>query len=185
MSVLLLPVCPTDCSGSLPDVAFDECAPDVHYGEVAKIYIARVDAADFTNVDLIGEWTTRLSDTSDDPDAIRTLIVIGELPEPEQSEITISGDRTVVGFKQFTLPFEIDETNDTNYLLLLNQECNIKNKMWFETADGMLYGGNEGIEATIRMNNLIPRERTEVAKFMGTAKWKSQFSALRCASPMA
>lgn len=185
MSVLTLPTCPTDCAGSLPDVSFNECAPEIHYGEVAKIYIARSDAASFTNVDLIGEWTTRLSDTSDDPDAIRTLIVMGDLPEPEQSEITISGDRTVVGFKQFTLPFDIDETNDTNYLLLLTLECNIKNKMWFETADGMLYGGNEGIEATIRMNNIIPRPRTDVALFSSTAKWKSQTSPLRTASPMA
>jgi len=185
MSVLILPTCPTDCAGSLAEVVFDECAPVVHYGEVAKLYIATVDAADFTNVDLIGEWTTRLSDDGADPDAIRTLVVIGELPEPEQSEITISGDRTVVGFKQFTLPFEVDETNDTNYNLLLTYECNIKVKMWFETADGVLYGGNEGIEATLRLNNMIPRERTDVAKFVGTAKWKSQFSALRCASPMA
>ena len=185
MSVLLLPTCPTDCAGSLPEVAFDECAPVVHYGEIEKIYIARSDAADFTNVDLIAEWTTRLSDTSADPDAIRALTVIGELPEPEQSEITISGDRTVVGFKQFTLNVEIDETNDTNYLFLLTYECNVKVKLWFETADGMLYGGNEGIDGTLRLNNTIPRERAEIAKFIGTFKWKSQFSPLRCASPMA
>lgn len=184
MSILILPTCPTDCSGSLPDVFFDECAPTIHYGEVAKIYVAKADAADFTNVDLIAEWTARLSDTADTADSIRTLIVIGELPEPEQSEIKISGDRTVVGFKQFTLPFEIDETNDVNYNVLLTYECNVKAKIWFETADGVLYGGNAGIEATIRMNNVIPRERTEVAKFMGTVKWQSQFSPLRAASPM-
>ena len=184
MSVLVIPTCPTDCSG-LPAVYFDECAPDVHYGEVVKLYMAAVDAADFTNVELLGEWTTRLSDAGVDPDAIRELTVYGELPEAEQTEITISGDRTVVGYKQFTLNFEVDETNDINYNWLMNLECNLKFKIWFETSDGRLYGGNEGIEATVRANLMIPKERTDIVKFIGTAKWKSIFSPLVGDSPMA
>ena len=58
-------------------------------------------------------------------------------------------------------------------------------KLWYETFDGMLYGGNEGIQATIRANQVIPRETTELVKFIGTAKWKAQFSPLRAVSPMA
>jgi hypothetical protein len=185
MSVLVLPVCPTDCSGSLESVLFDECAPEIHYGEIAKIYVSRADSADFANVEDLAEWTGRLDDTGVDPDDIRTLIVIGELPEPEQTEIAISGDRQIVGYKTFTLTFDIDETNDVNYNFLLNTECNLKYKFWFETADGLLYGGNEGIEATIKLNPVIPRGRADVAKFMGTAKWKSKNSPLRCVSPMA
>lgn len=184
MSVLVYPVCPTDCAGSLPSVLFDECAPELHYGEIEWLYVARADAADFVAVDVITEWTARLSDTSADADAIRTLHVIGELPEPEQTEINISGDRVINGYKTFNIPFEIDETNDTNYEFLLNTECNLKFKIWFATADGMLYGGNTGVEATIKLNPIIPRERTEVAKFMGTIKWKSVHSPLRCVSPI-
>jgi len=185
MSVLVLPTCPTDCAGSLPIVAFDECAPEVHYGEVAKLYVAKADAADFTNVELLAEWTARLSETDTGADKIRELTIIGDLPIPEQTEQTISGDRTVVGFKQFVLNVRIDETNDTNYNFLLQYECNVKIKAWFETADGVLYGGNEGIEGTLRLNNMIPEARTDVASFQGTLKWKNQFSPLRCASPMA
>ena len=185
MSILVLPVCPDDCSG-LPAVDFDICAPELHYGEVAKVYLAAADADDFTNVEDLAEWTTRLDDSATATgDEIRALTVIGELPEPEQTELMISGDRTAVGFKQFTLSFEIDETNDTNYLAMLTAECNFKFKMWYETADGMLYGGNEGIEATVRMNQVIPRERTELVKLIATARWRSQFSPLRCVSPMA
>ena len=62
---------------------------------------------------------------------------------------------------------EIDETNVTNYNFLLTTECNLKFKMWFDTSDGILYGGNEGIEASILMNLVIPRERTDVVKYMG------------------
>ena len=185
MSLLLTPTCPTDCSG-LPAVSFDECAPSIHYGEVTKLYMAAADAKDFTNIELIGEWTTRLSeDATTTGDEIRELTVYGELPEAEQTEITISGDRTVVGYKTFTLNFEVDETNDINYEWLMTLECNMKFKIWFETSDGRLYGGNEGILATVRANLLIPKERTEIVKFIGSAKWKSIFSPLVCDSPMA
>jgi len=184
MSVLILPVCPQDCTSSLPPVDFNECAPEVHYGEIAHLYIAKADAACFTNVELLAEWTVRLSEDAMGADNIRDLVVMGDIAEPEQTEITISGDRTVVGFKQFTITFEVDETNDINYNFLLTLECNTKYKLWFETADGLLYGGLCGIEGTMRLNNMIPRSREEVAKFMGTFKWKSQFSPLRSLSPM-
>jgi len=184
MSVLLAPTCPINCEGVLVPVDFDICAPEVHYGEVSKIYIAAVDAADFTNIELLAEWTARLSETSVDPDAIRPLTVLGDLPVAEQSEVPISGDRIIVGAKQFTLTFEIDETNSINYNMLLTSECNLTFKMWFETSDGMMYGGNEGIIASLRLNLMIPRERTDIVKYMGTLKWKSVFSPLLSLSPM-
>mgnify|MGYP001212048190 FL=1 len=186
MSVLILPTCPTGCDTGLPAVDFDICAPELHFGEIEKIYIAAGDADDFTNVEDLTEWTDRLSETEFvTGNEIRELTVIGDLPEPEQTEQTISGDRTVVGFKQFTLNFSIDETNDVNYNFLLTLECNIAFKFWYETADGMLYGGNEGITATLRVNQVIPRDRNEYVTFVGTAKWKSRTSPLRCVSPMA
>ena len=185
MSVLLYPTCPESCGGALPAVSFDNCAPAIHYGEVSKLYLANVEADDFTNVELLSEWTARLTADGTDPDAIRELTVIGDLPEAERTEITISGDRTIAGFKNFTLNFEVDETNAINYNFLLTSECNLKFKMWFETSDGILYGGNEGIEASILMNLVIPRERTDVVKYMGQAKWRSQFSPLRSTMPTA
>ena len=185
MSVLSLPVCPSDCTG-LPAVAFDVCAPELHWGGVAKLYMAAADADSFTNVEDPAEWATRLSESATlTGDEIREATIMGDLPEPEQSEIPISGDRTAVGVKNFTLAFDIDETNDTNYLMLLNMECNLSFKIWYETSDGMLYGGNDGILATVRVNQIIPRERTELVKLTGTAKWKSQFSPLRVVSPLA
>ena len=185
MSVLLYPTCPESCGGALPAVSFDDCAPAIHYGEVSKLYLANVEADDFTNVELLSEWTARLTANGTDPDAIRELTVIGDLPEAERTEIAISGDRTIAGVKNFTMNFEIDETNVTNYNFLLTTECNLKFKMWFETSDGILYGGNEGIEASILMNLVIPRERTDVVKYMGQAKWRSQFSPLRSTMPTA
>ena len=184
MSVLSLPQCPVDCTGSLEAVSFNECAPDIHYGEISKLYVARSDAADFTSPDLLAEWTARLSDTAVDADSIRTLIGIGELAPAEKTEILISGGRTIYSPKTFNILFEVDETNDTNYEFLLSTECNLKFKFWFETSDGMLYGGKTGIEAVFGMDAPIPKGREEIAKFMVSIKWKSANSPLRNISPM-
>ena len=185
MSVLTLDPCPVDCAGALGAVSFSECAPELHYGEIAKMYVARADAADFAAVDVITEWTARLDDTGVDADDIRTLIGIGELPEPEQTEVTISGDRTIVGYKTYNLTFEVDETNDTNYELMLQTQCNLTYKIWLEMSDGMLYGGNTGIELTLRGVHPLVKGREEVQKIIFKGKWKSMNDPLRCLSPMA
>lgn len=184
MSVLQLPQCPLDCAGSLEAVSFNECAPVVHYGEISKLYVARADAADFTNPDIITEWTARLSDTLTDVDKIRTMIGIGEMTQAEKTELLISGGRTIYSPKGFNVLFEVDETNDTNYEFLLSTECNTKFKFWFETSDGMLYGGKTGIDGVFNMDAPIPKGREEIAKFMISVKWKSKNHPLRNLSPM-
>lgn len=182
MSVLYVPPCPTTCSGSVADVSFNECAPETHWGEVSKVYITEADFAGFTDVTDAAEWLTNLGDTGDDK--IRTLIVIGELPEPETTETPMSGDRIAIGSKTFNLNFTIDETNETNYNFLLMSECGGKYLIWYETSDGILYGGNDGIEVSLRANQIIPRERTAMVTIECKATWKSLQSPFRCESPL-
>jgi len=182
MSVLFVPPCATDCSGILADVSFNDCAPELHWGEVSKIYIVGSDFAGFTDVTDLAEWTANLSDTADN--MIRTLIGLGDLPEPEITETPYSGDRVARGYKTFNLPFEIDETNEINYNFLLMTECGGNYKIWFETSDGILYGGNDGIDVSFRANLMIPRERTALVKFMSISTWKSLKSPFRCDSPL-
>jgi hypothetical protein len=183
MSVLWLPPCPTDCSGAVADVLFNDCVPELHWGEISYLYIVGSSFAGFTDVTDLAEWTSNLSQTADDK--IRKLTVIGELPEPELTEISYSGDRVARGSKTFNLAFEVDETNETNYNFLLMSECGGKYLIWFETSDGILYGGNDGIEASVLLNLMVPRERTALVKYMGKATWKSLKSPYRCDSPMA
>ena len=184
MSVLLLSACPTDCNGSLGEVSFSECAGEFHYGEISKLYVAKATAADFTSPDLIAEWTTRLSDTANGADNIRTLIGIGEVTAPDMPEIAVSGDRTITGPKTYTMNFEVDETNDVNYAMMLETQCNLKYKVWAEMSDGMLYGGKTGIELTLKGNQPLLKGRTDVLKINFTGKWKSQNDPLRNLSPM-
>ena len=184
MSVLQLMPCPTDCAGSNEAVSFNECAGEFHYGQISKLYVARADAADFVSPDIITEWTARLSDTGTGIDDIRTLIGIGELPEPEQSEIPVSGDRIIYSKKTFNLIFEVDETNDTNYEFMLATYCNVKKKVWIEMSDGMLYGGKTGIEMVFKGSQPLLKGKTEVLKILFKGKWESYSDPLRNISPM-
>jgi len=183
MSVLYLPPCPTTCEGSLQSVSFNECAPETHWGEISKIYVGPADLAPFLDVSALAEWTAKLADTGDDK--IRTLIVIGEQPEPEQTEVPISGDRVVTGYKKFIINAEIDETNEINYNFMAMSECGGKYLIWYETSDGILYGGNDGIEASMKMNQVIPKERTGIVKILAKVSWNSKQHPFRCVSPMA
>ena len=189
MSVIVLPDCPTDCTGALESVSFSECAPEVHFGEIAKLYLwvdsATPPFAAQAEYDSAAHWATHLNQTATAIDDIREFIVIGEMPEPEQTETPISGDRTVIGYKKFTLNLEIDETNETNYNFLLASECNGKYKCNFETADGILYGGYLGLDVSLKMNQVIPRERSAVVKIMCKVTWTSKNHPFRQLSPVA
>ena len=189
MSVVLLPDCPTDCTGVLESVSFSECAPEVHFGEIAKLYLW-VDSAtppfsSQADYDSAAHWLTHLDPTGTAIDDIREFTVIGEQPEPEQTETPISGDRTVIGYKKFTLNLEIDETNDINYNFILASECNGKYKCNYETADGIVYGGYEGLDVSVKMNQVIPRERSGVVKIMIKVSWSSKNHPFRQISPVA
>lgn len=182
MSVIILPVCPTTCAGTLGAVDFDDCAPEVHFGEISKLYLGVLDEVPFASqaeFDSAAHWATHISDSGATAGAIREFIVIGDMPEPEQTETPISGDRVVTGFKKFTLNLEIDETNETNYNFLLLSECGGKYKGWFETADGIIYGGYQGLEVSVKMNQVIPRERSGVVKIMAKVTWSSKNHPLR------
>ena len=110
MSVLTLPTCPTTCAGAKPAQSFNECAPEVHYGEISKIYYTDADATAFSNVDQLAEWTTRLDQSSTADDKIRTLIGVGELTQAEKTEIPISGGRTIYSPKTFNAMPKLDRS---------------------------------------------------------------------------
>lgn len=182
MSIISLPVCPTSCAGTLGSIDFDDCAPETHFGEIAKLYLWALDEVPFASqaeFDSAAHWATHLSDTSVVAGAIREFTVIGEMPDPETTEIPISGDRIIQGFKKFVLNLEVDETNETNYNFLLLSECGGKYKAVFEMADGILYGGKSGIEVSIKMSQPLPKTRQEVVKILMKVSWQSKNSPLR------
>lgn len=177
MSVITVPVCPADCDELDIEVLFDPCAPEFESAQIERVYIAKANAPDFTNVDDLAEWTPRI-----DVD-IFELKVIGDMPEPESTEIPWVDGEVVNGDKKFTTNFRILEVNDTNYQFMRSVQCNVRYKFWFATAGGKIYGGNAGITAQFKGGFVIPEDRTDITKLMFVAKWTSANFPDRSTSP--
>lgn len=187
MSVTQGPIqCADNCEDlDIPSVSFLDCDPEINLSQIAKIYQAKTTAASFSDWTSPTEWTARLNDTSTDVDAIRTLRVIGELPLPSKTEKTISGGRIVTTDSKNQVNFEIDETNATNHEFVRGMKCVKRGKFWFETIGGLLFGGNEGIEASITVDMVLSKTEGDIILYPGSLKWSSTDVLERTPSPIA
>src|SRR3990167_3974431 len=180
----VIPDCPYSCENQLPVASFDECAPEINSGQIAKIYVGKINQC-FTNWADATQWATRLSNTSTADSAIRFFHVIADKPKPASNKKQISLGRTIAGKKDHTLNLTIDETNAVNHEMLRQYECAHKVASWYETLDGLLFGGNCGIEGSFQLDMVIPREANGDISFEGTFEWKAKFTEERIVSPIA
>lgn len=177
--------CPTGCVADLPPVEYDKCNPTIVLSEIQRIFIAKSVASPFTNVDQATEWIARLSQTSTTGnDYIRALTVIGDKPVPTPNEKEISGGRKVTIDKAHVLNFAIDEANQVNHDFMRALECGGIFKVWYETEGGRLFGGNDGIEAKIKLDMLLG-SGGELQKYQGAIEWDDKFTEEQVISPIA
>lgn len=182
---MALITCPTNCESALPPVNFSACAPTILESEIVRVFIARPNAAAFTNWEQATEWTERISQTDvADQDAIRVLTVIGDKPAPTSTPRDISNGRTITPFKEHTVNVTIDDVTDENYEFMRQLECGGQVKAWYETAGGKLYGGNEGItKARLSLDDILPSGE-EIETLQGTLTWRNKFHPERTDSPI-
>lgn len=176
--------CTDGCTDQLPVASFNICSPETNFGQIAKIYIAN-DGYPLTDENSLSEWQTRANLVATDASRILEISVIGDKPLAGTNEVPISRGRTTNGPKDHSINFKIDETNDANYELMRKFECGKTMRIWYETLEGLLYGGATGILASITIGEVIPEGTGDLITFQGTAKWKSKFSPCRTTSPMA
>jgi len=181
---IINPTCPTGCSTVLPSVDFDICDPAIFFGEIEHLYIASGDATPFTDVEDLAEWVARVSETSVDPDSIRDFHVMADLPAAAADEIIISLGRKIYSPATHTINVDIDEVSQLNYEFARMTACNTQFRVWFAT-ESHIYGGNDGILATVNLRPVIERGQKSVNKLMGTVVWDAQFSAERHDNPYA
>ena len=183
---MALITCPNDCETQLPVVAFDQCAPKINLSEIRKIYVAKPTVKAFTDWKLAPEWTTRISETNvASPDSIRPLTVIADKPAPANVVKDISNGRKIQVRKDHTLNITIDDVSDENYEFAIITECGGQVKFWYETAGGYIYGGNEGIDGTLILDDVLNRGNDEIETLTGTLTWSSKHSPERVISPIA
>ncbi len=157
---------------TIPPVAFSEASPDIGFGQITDILIAEK-GYPLTSFE-VDYLNSRISAQSDVAGAIRSLTVIADKPAPESSDIEISHFRKIRTPKVHTINARIDETNDQNYSFVqkLEQDGIVEVLIWYRTNSGKLYGGLNGIEASINFDEIIPESGDELNTFHGTFTWK-------------
>lgn len=185
MSTNTVPSCPDNCTFQLPEATFNFCKSDIHTGEIETLYLASSDAECFTDWSSLAEWTTRLSNTSLDPDAIRRLRCIGTLPAGTSSPVTISLGQTFNPEKDRTATITIEDCSDENFDFMRFLECQFTVKAWFQTAGGDLFGGDCGVDVNIDPNYIIEEGQGSIHHITFTLTWKAKFTPDRIVSPLA
>jgi len=169
----------------LPEVKADLCAPDVNFSEIDKIFLGNANnpLADWSN---LTEWNTRLDNsTTGDLTKIRYLHVIGSKPKPEKTKIEFSQNRTLYTTPKHSIPFKVDETGPENYALLkfLEDNAGMVIPVWYQVGK-YLYGGPNGVQAKINMDDVIDESSDVLQIFEGLVEWEDKHP-LRITNPMA
>jgi hypothetical protein len=183
MSVNTNPVCPSGCSGQIPDLDFSFCTPTNLFGEITHVFIASAGAACFTDEATLSEWLGRLDNSDGGIDAIRYMHVSADLPAGAGEVTETSLARKAKGPKTFTINVDVDDITTLNYEFMRATQCNMTFKVWFASA-GYLYGGVCGVDANVNLDYIIARGTKSIQKITGTVTWESQYAPERCVNPL-
>lgn len=180
----ILPTCPDDCTGKAPKFSFTNCNPVTNRGQIQSIYIMAKGGASLTDWSSLVEWTARLAlDPLVSIDAIQELYVIGEWPEATSDVKELAHQLKKIFDKTFNINFSIDQVNQDNWDALRQIECDGNYIIW-PAGGNYLYGGNDGIDAFITLNNLTPLERKDLETLKGNATWEAPFHPEMETNPM-
>jgi len=186
------PICPDDCTTTLANWNFDDCAPEWNRGEISRVYLFNVGYPVIANpktdpAGFIAEMAARVSNTSAVANAIRSLTVIGEKAEPETNMIKMSGNREIVTSKKHNIIFDIDELSQENMDALRQLECGNNFLMMFENGT-KIFGGsdnvNDGIPVSFVASLVIPRDRSALDYWRCTMTWEDKFHPDSCENPL-
>lgn len=175
---------PTCGAEELPEVDFDFCDPEIKQSEIQRVFLAKIGAANFTDWTQPAEWTERMSETDMGIDAIRCLTVIGDKPAPASTKKDISNGRKKITRKDHTINATVDEVTDANHAFLQAVESGVRYKMWYETAGGFMFGGNNGIAIEISGDMVLARGAGEIQLYQYIITWTSPNTESRCISPI-
>lgn len=175
---------PTCGAETLPVTDFDFCEPEVALSEIQRVFLAKVAADPFTDWTQSGEWTERVSETSLDRNAIRAFTVIGDKPLPTKQTREISGGRRRHVRKTHIINFTVDDVTNDNHAFLQQVENGQNFRMWYETAGGYMFGGNEGILCEVSGDMQLNRGQGEIKVYNYVAQWDKSRTENRCQSPI-
>jgi hypothetical protein len=173
--------CSGTCEQELPEISFNECEPDVSYGQVARMRLTNLENPLTDETDPT-EWTARMAASG--ASKIIELVGIGDKPAEESNVLDISLGRKVSGNDNFTINFKLDELSDLAYELYRKFKCGKIVLGWYITLNGKLYGGNKGIPMSVTAAHVIPESSQELEYIQFTFTWKSKTPPCRTDDPL-
>jgi hypothetical protein len=173
--------CPAGCDDDLEPVSFNDCDPSVSASEINHIYVAAGGAADFDDVSDPTEWAGRLSPDGVLPegstfqviDLIREVTCIADKPAPTVTSKDISNNRIIDVQAAYVINVTVDDFNNINQKFFQTLNCGGTAKIWYSTLGGLLFGGNTGRRAQVKVFPSLGRGNTEIATLAGTVNWKT------------
>lgn len=178
------PICPENCLDQLPSLSVASCNPVLKRSAIQKLYIGKANTAPFSNWAVPTEWTTRLSNSSTNDDAIRFLLGTGSLPAGTPQTVTYQVNKIRQVGNQRTLQFIVEEANPTIHEFLRQLECGGEYRVWFETIGGNLYGGNEGVLVQIAPSLILNSGAADIEQRQFDLSWDGQFTPEMVTSPI-
>lgn len=172
------------CTYTLPAVSINDTCQTIKKGQIYKLFFTRPTSADvladFTDP---AEWTTRLDQDDAIPVSgaakIRELSGIGSTDAGDVTDIDIPMDQiySIPGNK--VINFRVYDLTAANLAacITLRDAGTTQQKIWF-VADDLIYGGNSGINGSMRADIVIPEGRTDLQYWQITFTTKNSLNAI-------
>lgn len=188
------PECPQCEEFVLPPVQSADCPEGqvLEQSEIKRLLIAELDPtdnslpengpADWTDP---ADWETAIDNTASSG-AVKQLFGLGDVAEPEDTNITTFGFNEVLLRRQYPMTFTLQDGNDVNYNFVRALQCGATVRIWYETNGNYLYGGQNGILARI-VRVTAPKERgiDSVVNYNFEIVWSAKCEPERVFSPFA
>ena len=179
--LMLSPVCGTQ---SLEPVDFDFCNPNLSQSEIRRIFISNTSSDPFEDWTVAPEWIARISPNSNDRNAIRALMVIGDKPTPTSQVAELSMGRRRKIRKNHVVNFTIDDVTEANHAFIQDLGLGRNFRVWYETTGGYMFGGNEGIICYLHADMVLRRGQGEIMTYDGSLEWSNLRTEDRTLSPI-
>lgn len=176
-----MPVCDGE---EIEEVDFNFCDPNIRTSEIRRVFLALPIAAEFVDWTSASAWYDRISQTSNDVNAIRPITCIGDKPVPSSIKKALSFNRNKITSKTHTLLITIDEVTSTNHSFIQWLKKGKYLRTWYETTGRYLFGGPGGIVAMVTGDMILTRGEGEIVTYQVQITWKSLRTEDRIESPI-
>jgi len=172
------------CTYLLPTVSGDDTCQTIKKGQIYKFFFTRPTAVDvLADVTDLAEWTDRLDQSAAIVDSvtaasIRELSGIGSTDAGDVNDIDIPLDQTYSFPGNKVVNFTVYDMTTENIAMgiALRDAGTTQQKVWYQ-ADDLIFGGDSGINGSLRADLVVPEGRTDPQRINITFTTKASINS--------